>query len=177
MLGMEAMVPPIRMRADELLKHNIDALLRARGQSRGELARWCHQSRSWADKFMTEGRRGIPAKYLDRIADFFGIATYQLLQPGISPLTERRSGTRRTGRDRRISNAVLSQRPGDVDLMDIIRALSRPAREKAIGILGDILSDDIAHLRARPTSAGGQENTDETGSPTHAPKRGHRRSG
>ena len=50
--------------------------------------------------------RGVPLKHLDRIADFFGIATYQLLQPGISPLTERRSGReRRTGHDRRVSMA------------------------------------------------------------------------
>lgn len=146
------MVPaPTRIRADELLKYNIETLLKARGQSRTDLARWCRQSRSWVDKFMSEQRRGIPAKYLDRIADFFGIATYQLLQPGISPLTERRVlSDRRSGRDRRISRALpLSQKPGDVDLMDVIRALSREGRERAIQILGDVLNDEIQGLRTR----------------------------
>ncbi len=164
------------LKASRLLESNIDALLKARRQSRHDLARYCRRSDGWLSKILSddaETKRGLPLKYLDRIADFFGIATYQLFQPGISPLTERRTGvSRRSGRDRRISNAVLSQRPGDVDLMDVIRALSRSGRERAIGILGDILSDELEPLRARPTSAGGQANNDGTAPPTHAPKRG-----
>lgn len=99
------------MRAEQRLKHNIDALLRARGQTRHDLALWCRRSDSWLSKIFAEPRtasdraeRSIPLKYLDRMADFFGLATYQLFQPGISPLTERRSGRdRRQGQDRRIS--------------------------------------------------------------------------
>ncbi len=163
------------LKAVNLLKHNIDAMLSARHQKRKDLALWCRRSEAWLSQIFTSDERNMPLKYLDRIADFFGIATYQLLQPGISALTERRAGvSRRSGRDRRISNAVLSQRPGDVDLMDVIRALSRSGRERAIGILGDILSDELEHLRARPTSAGGQENNDGTAPPTHAPRRGRR---
>ena len=112
----------------------------------------------------------MPLKYLDRIADFFGIATYQLLQPGISPLTERRSGLdRRLGRDRRISHAIpLSQRPGDVDLMDVIRALSREGRERAIAMVADILNDETQHLRTRTPPVAGGRHSDETGAKARA---------
>jgi hypothetical protein len=165
------------LKAHELLKHNIDALLRARGQTRPELARWCRRSRSWLDKAFSEERREIPLKYLDRIADFFGIATYQLFQPGISPLTERRAGTeRRRLRDRRMSAAMpVSQRPGDVDLMDVIRALSRDGRERAIQILGDILSDELQPLRTRAASAGVDDRRRESGAAESTKAGGKRR--
>ena len=98
------------MKVGVLLRHNIDTLLKARGQTRHDLAFSCGRSDAWLSKILSEKpsdqARGLPVKYLDKIADFFGIATYQLFQPGISPLTERRSGReRRTGRDRRVSNA------------------------------------------------------------------------
>lgn len=90
------------MRADLLVKHNIDHLLSARRLGRKDLAQWCGRSESWISKIMKEDRRDFPMKYWDRIADFFGVAPYQLLQPGITPLTERRkSGERRSGKDRR----------------------------------------------------------------------------
>ncbi|MPZ20120.1 MAG: hypothetical protein GEV06_19715 [Luteitalea sp.] len=99
------------MKASYLLKRNIRTLLSARGQTAHDLAVWCRKTDPWVSKILSdkppppgEKERGIPLKYLDRIADFFGIATYQLFQPGISPLTERRGGKdRRGGRDRRIS--------------------------------------------------------------------------
>lgn len=98
------------MRADSLLKHNIDALLKARGQTRHDLAVWARQSSDrkkvdpWISGIFTKPNREFQFKYLDRIADFFGLAVYQLFQPGISPLTERRKGSdRRSGRDRRLS--------------------------------------------------------------------------
>jgi hypothetical protein len=48
---------------------------------------------------------------LDAFADYFGIETYQLFQPGISQLTERRSGgDRRATADRRV-NATLRGLP------------------------------------------------------------------
>lgn len=94
------------MRASGLLKHNIDALLTGRRQNRKDLADWCRRSESWISKIFSSPKREIPLKYLDRIADFFGLATYQLFQPGISELTERRvHSDRRTGRDRRQSHA------------------------------------------------------------------------
>src|SRR6185436_7688514 len=141
----------LKLKADRLLKHNIDALLKARGQTRHELARYCRRSDAWISKIMSGNgdSRNVPLIYLDRISDFFGIATYQLFQPGISPLTERRVlQDRRSGKDRRISRALpLSQKPGDVDLMDVFRALSREGREQAIAVLGDILNDEIQGLR------------------------------
>lgn len=97
------------MKANVLLKHNIDTLLRARGQTRRELAIWCRQSLdkkvdAWISHIFTRPDQGIQLRYLDRIADFFGIAVYQLFQPGISPLTERRTlPERRSGTDRRIT--------------------------------------------------------------------------
>ena len=95
------------MKAHYLLKQNIDTLLRARGQKRRELAAWCRRSESWLSQIFIDEERNIPLKYLDRIADFFGLATYQLFQPGISPLTERRKGLdRRVRPDRRVSRVT-----------------------------------------------------------------------
>lgn len=93
------------LKAERILADNISTLLRARGQSQHDLAQWCRHSDVWLSKFLRHERE-IQLKDLDRVADFFGIATYQLFQPGISPLTERRKGgERRSGRDRRISMA------------------------------------------------------------------------
>lgn len=96
------------MKASFLLRQNIKAILKARGQTAHDLAAWCRMDDSWISKILSDGpedrARGIPLKHLDRIADFFGLATYQLFQPGISPLTERRKGgDRRAGVERRIS--------------------------------------------------------------------------
>jgi hypothetical protein len=93
------------MQANLLLKTNIDALLRARGQTRKDLAFWCRRTESWISKAFRDPNRSIPLRYFDRIADFFGLATYQLFQPGITPYTERRSKReRRSGIDRRLSH-------------------------------------------------------------------------
>src|SRR3990167_1597702 len=93
------------MRANALLKENVATLLRVRGQSRKSLAHWCYRSESWISKVFAEDRREFSLKDLDRIADFFGFATYQLFQPGISLQTERRHGIeRRKGHDRRQSH-------------------------------------------------------------------------
>lgn len=125
------------MHASKLLKANIDALLKARQQTRHDLALWCRRSDAWLSKILSDKpsdqARGLPLKYLDRISDFFGIASYQLFQPGISPLLERRKGDRRTGRDRRVgvmnhhiresvSSLIAGLTPADV--ADIIRLRS-----------------------------------------------------
>jgi DNA-binding Xre family transcriptional regulator len=89
-----------------LVKFNIDALLHQRGLTRKDLAQWCQRSESWISKIFRNPVKQLPAQYWDRIADCFGLATYQLLQPGISKMTERRNPRqRRSGRDRRISHA------------------------------------------------------------------------
>lgn len=95
------------MKANLLLKQNIRALLTARHQQQKDLAQWCRCTEGWLSHILNSNTRGIPLKYLDRIADFFGIATYQLLQPGITPLTERRSKlARRSGNDRRVGRGT-----------------------------------------------------------------------
>jgi hypothetical protein len=93
------------MRANQLLKNNVIALLKARGNTRKDLAQWCYRGESWISKILKEPRREFPNKYLDRIADFFGLATYQLFQPGLTHDTERRRSERRVGKDRRMSHA------------------------------------------------------------------------
>lgn len=165
------------LKAVLLLKHNIDELLKARHQKRKELARYCRRSEAWLSQIFIDENRNVPLKYLDRIADFFGIATYQLLQPGISPLTERRAGTqRRSGRDRRLSAAIpISTRPGDVDLMDVIRALSRESREKAVRILGDILNDDLRSWRTTAPTVDERHRTGETRPAMTAQARGRKK--
>lgn len=124
------------MKALPLLKHNIDTLLKARGQTRRDLAMWVRQSTNkrkidpWISQIFTNADREFQMKYLDRIADFFGIVVYQLFQPGISPLTERRqSGERRKG-DRRISHLTQQIRASlspvsanltEADIADLLR--------------------------------------------------------
>lgn len=104
------------MKAVQLLSNNISALLRARGQTQHDLALWCHHSDVWLSNFL-KGTRQIQLKDMDRIADFFGVATYQLFQPGLTHETERRSAKdRRGGRERRISHAQKNMMALAVDI-------------------------------------------------------------
>ncbi len=123
-----------------LLKENIDALLSERHQRRKDLAQWCRRSESWLSQIFTNDERNVPLKYLDRIADFFGLATYQLFQPGIAARYERRKADRRTGKDRRIgamnqrvrqslSEAVASLSQTDVADMIRLKTLSDASRD------------------------------------------------
>lgn len=90
------------MRTDLLLVNNIRTLLQTRGQDQRALASWVGHHETWLSKVMREDR-GVRLKDLDRIADFFGISVHQLLAPGVSPVTERRRGQRRSSRERRSS--------------------------------------------------------------------------
>lgn len=93
------------MKAVRLLAENISALIKVQRKTQHDLAQWCHHSDPWLSAFIN-GKREIQFSDLDRIADFFGIATYQLFQPGIASSTERRHGfDRRKGTERRISAA------------------------------------------------------------------------
>lgn len=165
------------MRASLLLKHNIDTLLKARHQTRHDLAVWVRQSTDkgkvdpWISKIFTAHDREFQMKYLDRIADFFGIAVYQLFQPGISPFTERRKGhDRRGGRDRRISANVLSEKPGDVDVMSLIRALSTRGRQRALEHLVDLVNKELRGGQSPPPDDDGPDHTGGTPRSGRAPK-------
>src|SRR5688572_6986034 len=123
-----------------LLKENIDALLEARHLRRKDLALWCRRSEAWLSQIFTSPERNVPLKYLDRIADFFNLATYQLFQPGISGLYERRKAERRSGKDRRLSavnqkvrqslsEAVASLSPADIADMIRLKTLTAESRD------------------------------------------------
>jgi transcriptional regulator with XRE-family HTH domain len=88
------------MHAKRLLSENIRSLLRGRGQTQHDLAMWCRNSDVWLS-FILAGKRGVSLEDLDRIADFFGLQTYELFLPGVSHLTERRRVQRRSGLERR----------------------------------------------------------------------------
>lgn len=122
------------MRANQLLKNNVLALLKLHQKSRKDLAIWCYRSESWISKIFKETRREFPNKYLDRMADFFGLATYQLFQPGISPLTERRRSERRIGRERRISAAhrMMQETAAELDRVRPVTGKTRHADEAQV---------------------------------------------
>ncbi len=103
----------VALKVSAHLKANIDTLLRERGLTRKDLAQYCRRSESWISKIFRNPRRELPMRYLDRIADFFGLMPYQLLQPNISPLAERRRATRRRFLDRR---AEIAARQTNTDL-------------------------------------------------------------
>lgn len=95
------------VRALIILRRNIRELLMRRKESETVLAQYLgFKSRSSVNKFLNNARAGFHMERLDRLAAFFGLPVYQLFQPGISALTERRhSGERRSGRDRRIGHS------------------------------------------------------------------------
>lgn len=96
--------------APRLFAANVSALLDARHQTQKELANWCRKSEVWISKILKTERQAR-MEDLDRIADFFGLATFQLFQPGISAVTERRRAEdRRSGRDRRVSQELRQMR-------------------------------------------------------------------
>lgn len=104
--ALNAMIEGYGVKALRQLKANIETLLAHRKEDQATLARWCHHSKAWINKFLNDPEASIQIKDLDKIADFFGIAPYQLFQPGISAITERRkSGDRRSGHERRIGHA------------------------------------------------------------------------
>lgn len=88
-----------------VLKRNLAHLLTDRKENQATLARAVGHSKAWINKFLndTTDRTEIKIKDVDQLASFFGVEPYQLFQPGISRLTERRTGVeRRSGRERRI---------------------------------------------------------------------------
>lgn len=99
------------LRALNQLRQNIQTLLLIRKEEQKTLAFAMGVHPTTINKFL-KGTRELQLADLDKVADFFGIATYQLFQPGIAPLTERRSRIdRRSGKDRRIGHQMRIMRP------------------------------------------------------------------
>lgn len=117
------------LKATYLFIGNVKELIEKRHHTQKELADWCRHSEVWISKIL-KGEREAQMKDLDRIADFFGLATYQLFQPGVTAVTERRRGPdRRSGKDRRVSNAVRVMREVEAEI-DRARASARSSRAK-----------------------------------------------
>ncbi len=96
------------LHATELVKQNIRALLKVREAKARDLAFACGKSESWLSQILRDPTRRLPSIHFDKIADFFGIAVYQLFVPGIA--VERRSHRdRRTHHERRIGPAARTQ--------------------------------------------------------------------
>jgi hypothetical protein len=87
------------LKAKLLLTQNIRALAAARGVEEQAIAQWAGHKGAWLSKILN-GDRGMGLDDIDKVADFFGLTTAQLLSPGIGALTERRHRVRRV-RDRR----------------------------------------------------------------------------
>jgi hypothetical protein len=155
-----------RVKSQFVLKQNIRTLLRARGLNQSSLAFFCRKTESWISQILTKPNRGFRMGELDCIADFFGLEVYQLFQPGISPLTERRSGRdRRSGVERRVSHAgaILEHSPSLVELEKLLRG--------ATGLSAEQYRRFSRHVKAALTleeqglGAAGQPDSRETGEP------------
>jgi transcriptional regulator with XRE-family HTH domain len=93
--------PTMPYKALAQLRMNVDYLLLSRRRTRADLAAEMKIDPSTLTKFFN-GTREIQFHHLDGMAGFFGLDTYELFRPGISPLTERRKiKDRRMGLDRR----------------------------------------------------------------------------
>lgn len=169
-----------RIAARTLLKRNLKALLRHRGKNQGQLARFLRRkgtddrtSDSWISHILDESdERELPMEYWDRAAEFLAVDTYHFFVPGIAgnELTERRAGgDRRKRADRRLGSD-LPDRPRDLDIVSLIRALSPDGVEDAIGAVMKILDGELRRRRARPGSAGGQNHTPGNGATVPTPK-------
>lgn len=98
------------LKTSYLLRLNLRALLSRRGKDAAIAAEWAGHKGPWLSKILS-GDRGIKLDDLDRLADHFGLTTAQLISPGISALTERRRGERRSGRERRSGTDRRGDRP------------------------------------------------------------------
>jgi len=123
------------MRANDLMKHNVVALLKGRHQTQRDLAQWCRRSDAWIGKILKEERREFPMKYRDRIADFFGVSVYQLIQPGISQLTERRKGERRKVTERRLRNIAGEPHRSAISDQSLIREVLNLSADDRIALV------------------------------------------
>lgn len=153
-----------------LLRRNIQTLLTTRGESQERLAWSLGHKKSWINKFLND-QREIQLKDLDGIAEFFGVATYQLFQPGVSELTERRSGReRRSGKDRRISAQTRMARDLEKGIRRHIKEVpADPVTTQIRAIMEDTETRVSRVLSA--ANAGGQAATTRRALPAPRPRR------
>lgn len=137
------------LRGIYVLRENLVALMRTRGMTQDELARAVGRKKSWLNKFL-KGSRQIQIVDIDRMADYLGVSTYQLFQPGVSRFAERRVGERRTGQDRRLplqlrsSDTISSTRTSDPDVVSGV-----PGRDgRAVSNAGELTAEAKAFLQA-----------------------------
>lgn len=98
-----ALVYAMSYKAIVQLRLNVEYLLMKRRRTQADLAAEMGIDATTLNKFL-HGKREIQLKHLDGMAAFFGLQTYELFRPGISPLTERRVvKDRRQGIDRRVA--------------------------------------------------------------------------
>ena len=137
------------MKSQRILRQNIAAILRARGMTPADLAKACGLSRSWATKVFKERRdpreqRPITMQHLEKFVEVLGLSAYQLFQPGISHLTERRKGRdRRSGQDRRID----ARRSG-LPSTPIRQLAVTPEDEAILAELHGLTYEQYQHVRA-----------------------------
>ncbi len=162
----------VAYKANVLLKRNIDALLKARGHTQRDLADWCHRTEEWLSKALRDDKRGIPVKYFDRMADFFGIEAYQLLAPGMSALSERRSGIeRRTMIERRVGRSGLMKPKMAASVSNhtaLVQLISYLTDDEALDLVKTIGEQLRGRLSPRAPSSGaaGRVSGGKTRAPT-----------
>lgn len=145
------------LKASRLLAENVRALLIAQHKNQTELAAWCEHSDPWVSQFL-RGDREWQLGDLDRIADFFHIATYQLFQPGISTATERRAGLdRRRGKDRRISHETRLARDLDARLHPQPKGSDHAATAHATALRSLIAEFEHRLTRLLPQTESGRQ--------------------
>lgn len=155
----------MRLRAVNQLRENVKALLFVRKEDQKTLAFAAGIDPSTLSKFL-KGDREIQLANLDGVAEFFGIAPYQLFQPGISTLTERRIAQRRTSHERRIGHTqrvmlgVVSQEmdkfhPKGKGSPHVVVASSSPLMD-ALQREAAEFARRVEAIRARYASPGGQ---------------------
>lgn len=89
------------MKAARIVAENVSALLKRENYHQTDLAQHCKRSDPWVSQFL-RGERTWQLDDLDKVADFFGMDTFELFRPGIAQRSERRGVQRRAGVDRRV---------------------------------------------------------------------------
>lgn len=144
------------IRIEVLIKRNIVALLKARRLQQQDLAQHCRRdvdkkkAGEWLSKILNSERHNLPLEYWGRVADFFKVEPYVLLQPGVAAESERRrGGDRRAFQDRRMSRRTGTPEPyGDLrEVWDQIRTMDDVALK--------LLRDFLASLPSRSASTRG----------------------